>query len=380
VGLDPRERMFPVAGRDERRAMLNVEQCWLAVQNHDATQDGRFFYGVLTTGVYCRPSCPSRRPLIKNVRFYETTVEAEKDGLRPCLRCRPTSDPKANPSSERVGQVCRYIENYSDESLKIDELAALVGMNRFHLQRVFKSVVGLTPKQYLDAVRLKQLKKGLKEADDVAEAVYGAGYGSSSRVYEKADTRLGMTPNQYRHGGRGVKITHATITSPLGLITIGATDRGLCFLQFGDTRTGLLRMLEKEYPEASIAAMPKPYHPDFQKWVDALNAYLAGTAPHLHLPVDIRATAFQIRVWNYLQSIPYGEVQSYQEVATGIGQPSAVRAVASACSRNRVALVIPCHRVIRSTGELGGYRWGLARKRVLIDQERAVRSQSQLAN
>lgn len=360
--------------------MLNVEQCWLAVQNHDATQDGRFFYGVITTGVYCRPSCPSRRPLIKNVRFYETTVEAEQDRLRPCLRCRPTSDPKVDPSSERVGQVCRYIESHSDESLKVDELAALVGMNRFHLQRVFKSAVGLTPKQYLDAARLKQLKKGLKEADDVAEAVYGAGYGSSSRVYEKADTRLGMTPNQYRHGGRGVKITHATITSPLGLITIGATDRGLCFLQFGDNRMGLLRMLEKEYPEATISAMPKQYHPDFQKWVDALNAYLRGTAPHLHLPVDIRATAFQIRVWNYLQSIPYGEVQSYQEVATGIGQPSAVRAVASACSRNRVALVIPCHRVIRSTGELGGYRWGLARKRVLIDQERAVRSQSQPAN
>ncbi|HXH67098.1 MAG TPA: bifunctional DNA-binding transcriptional regulator/O6-methylguanine-DNA methyltransferase Ada [Candidatus Limnocylindrales bacterium] len=360
--------------------MLNALQCWLAVQNHDAGQDGRFFYGVITTGVYCRPSCPSRRPLIKNVRFYETGGEAERDGLRPCLRCRPTADSKINPSSEQVGQVCRYIENHSDEPLKLDELAALVGMNRFHLQRVFKSVVGLTPKQYLDAVRLKQLKKGLKAAADVAEAVYGAGYGSSSRVYEKADTRLGMTPNQYRQGGRGVKITHATVTSPLGLITIGATDRGLCFLQFGDTRTGLLRMLLKEYPEARISAMPKPYHPDFQKWVDALNAYLKGTAPHLHLPVDIQATAFQIRVWNYLQSIPYGEVQSYQEVATGIGQPSAVRAVASACSRNRVALVIPCHRVIRSTGELGGYRWGLARKRVLIDRERAVRSQLRLAN
>lgn len=360
--------------------MLNVGECWLAVQNHDATQDGRFFYGVITTRVYCRPSCPSRRPLIENVRFYETTVEAERDGLRPCLRCRPTCDSKVNASSERVGQVCRYIESHSDEPLKIDELAALVGMSRFHLQRVFKSAIGLTPKQYLDATRLKKLKKGLKEARDVAEAVYGAGYGSSSRVYEKADTRLGMTPNQYRQGGRGVKITHGTIGSPLGLIMIGATDRGLCFLQFGDTSSGLLKMIEKEYPEASISAMPKPYHADFQKWVDGLNAYLAGTKPHLHLPLDIRATAFQIRVWKYLQSIPCGEVQSYQEVAAGIGQPRAVRAVANACSRNRVALVIPCHRVIRSTGELGGYRWGLARKRVLIDKERAVRSQTRMAN
>jgi AraC family transcriptional regulator of adaptative response/methylated-DNA-[protein]-cysteine methyltransferase len=360
--------------------MLNVEQCWQAVQEHDAAYDGRFVYGVMTTGVYCRPSCPSRRPLMKNVRFYDTTAEAERAGLRPCLRCRPSSEPGVDPSAEKVGQVCRYIESHSDEPLKIDELSALVGMSRFHLQRVFKSVIGLTPKQYLDAWRLKELKKGLKEAGDVAEAVYGAGYGSSSRVYEKADTRLGMTPNQYRQGGRGVKISHATIASPLGLIMIGATDRGLCFLQFGDTRSGLLKMIEKEYPEASISAMPKPYHPDFQKWVDALSAYLAGTAPHLDLPVDIQATAFQIRVWKYLQSIPYGEVQSYQEVAAEIGQPRAVRAVANACSRNRVALVIPCHRVIRSTGELGGYRWGLARKRVLIDKERAARSESRMAN
>jgi AraC family transcriptional regulator of adaptative response/methylated-DNA-[protein]-cysteine methyltransferase len=360
--------------------MLKVEECWRAVQKHDARHDGCFVYGVITTGVYCRPSCPSRRPLVKNVRFYETTVDAERAGLRPCLRCRPSSTLGINPSSERIGQVCRYIESHSDESLKIDELAKLVGMGKSHLQRVFKVVVGLTPKQYLDAVRLKQLKKGLKEAGDVAEAVYGAGYGSSSRVYEKADTRLGMTPNQYRHGGRGVTIIHATIASPLGLITIGATDRGLCFLQFGDTRTSLVRMLEKEYPEASISAMPKPYHPDFEKWVAALNAYLAGTQPHLDLPLDIRATAFQIRVWNYLQSIPYGEVQSYGEVAAAIGQPKAVRAVARACSANRVALVIPCHRVIRGTGRLGGYRWGLARKRVLLDRERAVRSHSRLTN
>jgi AraC family transcriptional regulator of adaptative response/methylated-DNA-[protein]-cysteine methyltransferase len=360
--------------------MLNVEECWRAVQKHDATHDGHFVYGVITTGVYCRPSCPSRRPLAKNVRFYETMGDAERDGLRPCLRCRPLAKHAVNPVSERVTQVCRYIESHSDESLKIDVLAALVGMGKFHLQRVFKCAVGLTPKQYVDAVRLKRLKKGLKEAGDIAAALYGAGYGSSSRVYEKADTRLGMTPNQYRRGGRAVTITHATITSPLGMIMIGATDRGLCFLQFGDTQTSLLRMLDREYPEASISAMQKPYHPDFQKWVAALNAYLAGTEPHLDLPLDIRATVFQIRVWNYLQSIPYGEAQSYGEVAAAIGQPKAVRAVARACAANRVALVIPCHRVIRGTGHLGGYRWGLARKRVLLNQERAARTQSRLTN
>jgi AraC family transcriptional regulator, regulatory protein of adaptative response / methylated-DNA-[protein]-cysteine methyltransferase len=360
--------------------MLNMEQCWQAVQERDAAHDGRFVYGVLTTGVYCRPSCPSRRPLAKNVRVYESTAEAERDGLRACLRCRPSSMPEIEPSSGQVAQVCRYMESHSEESLKIGDLATMFGMSRFRLQRVFKSAVGLTLKQYLDAVRLKQLKKGLKEAGDVAEAVYGAGYGSSSRVYENADTRLGMTPNQYRHGGGGVTITHATIMTPLGLVTIGATDRGLCFLQFGDSRAGLLTMLEKEYPEARISPISKPHHADFQKWADALNAYLAGTQSRPDLPLDIRATAFQIRVWNYLQSIPYGEVQSYGEVAAGIGQPKAIRAVARACSANPVALVIPCHRVIRGTGQLGGYRWGLARKRVLIDQERAAQSQPRMAN
>jgi AraC family transcriptional regulator of adaptative response/methylated-DNA-[protein]-cysteine methyltransferase len=244
-------------------------------------------------------------------------------------------------------------------------------MSPSHFHRTFKAVVGLSPKQYSDAARLRKLKKGLRESGDVTEAVYGAGYGSSSRVYERADTRLGMTPNQYRQGGRNATITYVTIETPLGLIMIGATDRGVCFLQFADTREGLMAMLEKEYPSAALEAMSKPYHPDFQKWVKALNGYLAGTHPHLDLPLDIRATVFQVRVWNYLQTIPYGEVQSYGEVAAGIGSPKATRAIARACAANTVALVIPCHRVIRGTGELGGYRWGLARKRILIDQERA---------
>jgi AraC family transcriptional regulator of adaptative response/methylated-DNA-[protein]-cysteine methyltransferase len=351
--------------------MLDQDECWKAVQNRDATRDCSFLYGVLTTGVYCRPACPSRKPLRKNVRFYESSTEAERDGLRPCLRCRPLSVPGPDPAAERIREVCRYIEGRSDEPLKLEGLATQAGMSPWHFQRTFKAVVGLSPKQYLDAARLRKLKKGLRDSGDVTEAIYGAGYGSSSRVYERADTRLGMTPNQYRRGGRNVTITYATIETPLGLIMIGATDRGLCFLQFGDTREGLLTMLEKEYPSARLKAMSNPYHADFQKWSEALNLYLAGTHPHLDLPVDIRATVFQIRVWNYLQSIPYGEVQSYGEVAAGIGNPNATRAVARACAANRIALVIPCHRVIRGTGELGGYRWGLARKRTLIDRERA---------
>jgi AraC family transcriptional regulator of adaptative response/methylated-DNA-[protein]-cysteine methyltransferase len=276
----------------------------------------------------------------------------------------------ADPKAARIREVCRFIEARSDETLRLEDLAAQAGMSPSHFHRTFKSVVGLSPKQYVDEARLRKLKKGLKVSGDVVEAVYGAGYGSSSRVYERADTRLGMTPNQYRKGGRNVTITFSTIETPLGLIMIGATDRGLCFLQFGDTREGLLAMLKKEYPSAQVEAMAKPYHADFQRWIEALNGYLAGTHPHLELPVDIRATAFQIRVWDYLQSIPYGEVQSYGEVAAGVGNPKATRAAARACAANKVALVIPCHRVIRGTGELGGYRWGLARKRMLIDRER----------
>jgi AraC family transcriptional regulator of adaptative response/methylated-DNA-[protein]-cysteine methyltransferase len=359
--------------------MLDEARCWEAVQDRDASQLGKFFYGVLTTGVYCRPACPSRRPLRKNVRFYESSTDAERDGLRPCLRCRPLAAAGPDPTAERILWVCRFIEERSDEPLKLEDLAAQMHMSASHFHRTFKGIVGLSPKKYLDAARLRKLKKGLKESADVTQAVYGAGYGSASRVYERADTRLGMTPNQYRQGGRNVTITYATIETPLGLIMVGATDRGLCFLQFGDAHKRLLAMLDEEYPAARLRAMTKPYHPDFQKWIKALNGYLVGTHPHLDLPLDIRATVFQIRVWNYLQSIPYGEVRSYGEVAAGIGNPNAARAVARACAANTVALVIPCHRVIRGTGELGGYRWGLARKRALIDRERAGKARMRSA-
>jgi AraC family transcriptional regulator of adaptative response/methylated-DNA-[protein]-cysteine methyltransferase len=203
--------------------------------------------------------------------------------------------------------------------------------------------------------------------------VYEAGYGSSSRVYEKADTHLGMTPSQYRRGGHGVAITYVVADSPVGLMMIGATDRGLCSIQFGDSGEELLAALRKEFPAAAIEPMGTPHAPEFEKWIDALRNHLEGARPRLDLPLDIRATAFQMRVWNYLQSIPYGEVQSYGEVAAAIGKPSAIRAVARACATNRVAIAIPCHRVIRGTGELGGYRWGLARKRALIDRERSLR-------
>ena len=353
---------------------MKNDELWEAVERRDRTRDGEFYFGVVTTGVYCRPSCPGRHPLRRNVRFYS---DARR---RPSgMACGPASDaarsrPEPAGSAAKIRELCRYIEEHPDESPDLADLAARAGLSRFHLQRSFKAAVGLTPKQYVDACRLRKLKQSLRESRDVAGAVYDAGYGSSSRVYERADTRLGMTPNQYRRGGRGVAITYVAVESPVGLMMIGATDRGLCSIQFGDAEDRLLDGLRQEYPEASFEPMGEPHPVEFQKWIEALRNHLAGTQPLLELPLDIHATAFQMRVWNYLQSIPYGEVQSYGEVAAGIGQPSATRAVARACATNPVAMAIPCHRVIRGSGELGGYRWGLARKRALIDRERAGRA------
>jgi len=349
--------------------MISEEQCWKAREERDPAFDGRFFIGVVSTGIYCRPSCPSRRALRRNIRFFQTAAAAEKAGLRPCLRCKPLDNPSAI-----IQDLCRYIEQHSAEPLHLAALAAHAGLSRFHLQRTFKAAVGLTPKQYLESRRLKELKVGLRRAKDVTQAVYDSGFGSASRVYERADTRLGMTPVQYRLGGEGVTITHATAESPVGLIMLGATDRGLCFVQFGESAENLLEALQREYPAARLEPMRQPHPAGFRRWIESLNRHLAGVQPGLSLPLDIRATAFQMRVWNYLQTIPYGQVQSYGEVAAAIGQPTATRAVARACAANTVAVLIPCHRVIRGTGALGGYRWGLARKRALIDLERSHRA------
>ena len=278
-----------------------------------------------------------------------------------------------NDHSARIREICRYIERHSDESLPLEELAARAGLSRFHFQRVFKATVGVTPRQYVDAQRVKQLKQGLKSSAPVTTVALDAGFTSLSDVYARADTRLGMTPTQYRAGGEGIVISYVGVGSAVGRMMIGATDRGLCFVQFGESDDALRAALAWEYPRATIVAMATPHSGQFDRWIEALARHLDGSLPRLDLPLDIRATAFQMKVWNYLQTIPYGDVQSYAEVAAGIGQPSAARAVARACAQNTLAIVIPCHRVIRGTGELAGYRWGLARKRALIDRERASR-------
>lgn len=355
---------------------LDAATCWKAVLEKDKSQDGRFYFAVKTTGIYCRPSCPARTPLRQNVHFYSTRAEAENAGFRPCLRCRPAAVTSADSNKLRIRRLCDYIRLncQSGESLALDELSRQAGLSPFHLQRTFKQTIGVTPKQFVEACRIEALKSELRAQDSVTSAIYHAGFGSSSRVYERIDTRLGMTPRQYRAGGQGVSISYVSVASPLGVLMIGATDRGLCFVQFGESHIQLLKLLAQEYPAATLEERKSPYPEHLDAWIKSLLRYLRQEQIRLDIPINVRATAFQLKVWKYLQSIPYGEVQSYAEVAAAIGHPGATRAVARACAANRVAIAIPCHRVIRGNGELGGYRWGVERKRVLIDAERAAKS------
>jgi AraC family transcriptional regulator of adaptative response/methylated-DNA-[protein]-cysteine methyltransferase len=362
-----------VATPDNVEPTMNQEQCWKAVTERDRSSDGRFFYGVMTTGVYCRPSCASRLPLRQNVRFFATPAEAEADGLRPCKRCRPLES-SSDPMARKIAALCRHIEAHAEDELSLKELSEQAHTSPFHLQRSFKAVVGVTPKQYVEACRLRALKKGLRNSGSVTRAIFDAGFSSTSRVYERVASRLGMTPAQYRAGGAGIEISYAISKTALGPLMMAATDRGLCFVQFGASEYELQQRVRMEFPGAAITPMKEGSRELFAQWMETLSNHLAGTRPQLELPVDLRGTAFQLKVWNYLQKIPYGEVRSYSEVARGIGQPSAVRAVARACATNNVALVVPCHRVIRGDGGLGGYRWGLDRKRTLIDRERAVKA------
>lgn len=271
---------------------------------------------------------------------------------------------------QRAWRIAAYIERNLEGDLTLARLSREAGVSRFHLQKSFKAALGVTPKQYVEACRLRSLKRNLRAGDDVLAAAFGAGFGSASRVYERVDTRLGMTPVEYRKGAASVGITHAAVETSLGLLMIGATDRGVCFVAFGESVAELERELRREFPGAEFNAVAHPWPEPLREWIEALELHLKGVRSRLDLPLEVRATAFQMRVWSYLQSIPYGETRSYEQVARGIGKPRAARAVAQACAENRVALAIPCHRVIRSSGEPGGYKWGLERKKELLRTER----------
>jgi AraC family transcriptional regulator of adaptative response/methylated-DNA-[protein]-cysteine methyltransferase len=347
---------------------------WQAVINRDRALDGSFVFGVSSTGIFCRPSCPAKRPRRENVTFFGHALAAEQAGYRACLRCRPKAV-GGNPQSALVRAMCRYIEQHiadqHEDRLTLSLLATEFRRSSFHLQRTFKSVLGVSPKAYIDAVRLRQVKQNLQAGHSVTTALYAAGYGSSSRLYERTATQLGMTPEKYRRGAVAAVVRYTIVRytiagSPLGRMLIAATDKGICAIQFGDSDQQLVQGLIREFPFAvrrrDDAAM--------SEWRENLARLIQGQETNPSLPLDIRATAFQRRVWEALQRIPRGETRSYSAVAKKIGMPKATRAVARACATNPVAVAIPCHRVVRQDGELGGYRWGIERKEQLLAMEK----------
>jgi AraC family transcriptional regulator of adaptative response/methylated-DNA-[protein]-cysteine methyltransferase len=344
---------------------LSAERRWRAVLARDRRYDGAFVYAVRSTGIYCRPSCASRKPRRTQVAFFPVPEAAEHAGFRPCRRCRPSQASTADPRVPLVREVCRLIDAHPDAPASLASLSARAGTTPQALSRAFRALLGLTPRQYRDERRLDRFKAQLKEGRKVSPALYDAGYGSTSRVYEHAHSQLGMTPATYSRGGPGTRIAFAVVPCALGRVLVAATERGICRISLGDDPHALERGLRAEFPGATIA----PDDAALRSWVAEITAHLDGRQPELALPLDVRATAFQRRVWEALRKIPYGSTRSYAAVARAIGKPTAVRAVARACATNPVAIVIPCHRVVREDGALGGYRWGIERKRALLKRE-----------
>ena len=349
--------------------MLNDQQLWQAVVAKDARFDGQFVFAVSSTGVYCRPSCPSRRAHRERVKFFDLPEAAERAGFRACLRCRPQRARVLDPQMELVQRVCRVLNSNESESVKLAELATHAGVSVFHLQRTFKRVMGISPRQYLAARRIGNFKTLVRKGDSVTTALYESGFNSSSRLYEHASEELGMTPATYSRGGRGVNINYTIVDSSMGRLLVATTERGVCAVRMGDNDGELEKDLRAEFPQAVIKRADSLLREPVQKILN----HLDNNEPRLDLPLDVRSTAFQRQVWEKLRAIPYGETVSYGDVAKALGKPGAVRAVGRACATNPVALVIPCHRVVREDKSLGGYRWGLERKKKILEREARTR-------
>jgi AraC family transcriptional regulator, regulatory protein of adaptative response / methylated-DNA-[protein]-cysteine methyltransferase len=341
--------------------MQSVER-WQLVLERSPLADGQFVYAVKSTGIYCRPTCPSRRPREQQVEFFETPEQAESAGYRSCRRCRPET---VAPRTQVVTELCRYIQAHPDSTLTLAELAGQVHLSPFHVQRIFKEQTGVSPRAYQASLRAKTARSLLPKTGSVTDCIYEAGYSSSSRFYESARASLGMAPATWRKGGRGASVTYTVTPSPLGRVLIAATPKGICFLALGNDDRELLTQLRSELPEASIERDDA----GLARYSNVIFEYLSGATPQPQLPLDIRATAFQCRVWQLLKSIKPGKTRTYSDLAVELGDKKLTRAVARACATNPVALLIPCHRVVRSTGQLAGYRWGLERKGRLLEIE-----------
>ncbi|MBI4692482.1 MAG: bifunctional DNA-binding transcriptional regulator/O6-methylguanine-DNA methyltransferase Ada [Gammaproteobacteria bacterium] len=347
------------------QAFADDEARWAALVARDAAADGVFYYGVRTTGVYCRPSCASRRANRENVSFHASCAAAERAGFRPCKRCRPNAAGLAERRAAAVAEACRLI-GASEELPALDALAQAAGLSRFHFHRVFKEATGMTPYAYGRAQRARRVRRELAQAPTVTEAIYNAGFNSSGRFYADAETWLGMSPAAFRAGGEGAEIRYACGRCSLGLVLAAATAKGVCAILLGDAADTLAAELANRFPAARIA----PADREFEQLLAAVVALVEDPARGLALPLDVRGTAFQHSVWQALRDIPPGTTASYSEIAARLGRPGAARAVAQACAANKIALAIPCHRVVRNDGDLSGYRWGTDRKRALLDRER----------
>ena len=340
----------------------NVNQKWSLVLARDTRADGRFVYAVKTTGVFCRPSCPSRRPQQQNVEFFDSPAQAQQAGYRACRRCTPL---EANPQAQKIEAACRYIDQNLDVTLTLTAISRHVAISPFHFQRLFKRLLGISPRQYQQARRAGKFRQALQSEGRVTDAIYEAGYSSSSRAYESIPARLGMTPSAFQRKGEGVSIRYTVAATDLGRLLIATTDRGACAVRFGDSDAALLRELKADFAAAEIHRDDRGLEP----LAAQVTQLLSGASAPLNIPLDIQGTAFQQMVWQELCRIPAGETRSYAEVASSIGRPKAVRAVANACASNPVALVVPCHRVVQKNGSLAGYRWGVKRKAALLKKE-----------
>jgi AraC family transcriptional regulator of adaptative response/methylated-DNA-[protein]-cysteine methyltransferase len=342
---------------------METEIYWKAIQNNDARFNGAFVYGVNSTGIYCKPSCASRLPKRENVSFFEDFKKAEARGFRACLRCQPKNE-TANPQIETVLRACAILE--TEEQVSLEELGAQLSVNPTHLQKIFKEITGVSPKKFAEMKRLEKFKTEIRDGNDVTTAMYEAGFGSSSRLYENVSEKLGMTPKTYAKKGKNMTISYAITDCDLGKLLVARTAKGVCAVTFGDDDETLRENLFNEYKNAEIAEN----NADLKEFVEAILANLTGNDKALDLPLDLQATVFQMRVWNELRKIPYGETLSYGDVAERIGNKNSVRAVAAACASNRVALLVPCHRVVGKRGELTGYRWGIERKKAILEREK----------